>query len=297
MAVNSFILYNGEYLLRDEFGLSIKNRSFCYGDGLFETIHANGTEIQFFEDHLIRLRFGMNILKMEIPSSILSGNIEKEIIKLLHKNKLYQGVRIRLSVFRNDGGKYTPTTNAVSYLVETEFIENALYELNLKGIALDLYTDLKKPVNLLSNLKTSNALLYVMAGLYAQEKKLDDCIIINEKGLITETISSNIFLIQGKNILTPPLTDGPVAGIMRKQVLRIADSLKYRINNDNSITEEHMLAADEVFITNSISGIKWVLAFKEKRYFNTAARQFVDKLNEFAFKKVCKASLKFLFSN
>jgi len=284
MAVNSFILYNGEYLSRDEFGLSIKNRSFCYGDGLFETIHANGTEIQFFEDHLIRLRFGMNVLKMEIPSAIQTGNIEKEIIKLLHKNKLYQGVRIRLSVFRNDGGKYTPATNTVSYLVETEFIENALYELNLKGIAIDLYTDIKKPINQFSNLKTTNALLYVMAGLYAQEKRLDDCIIVNEKGFITETISSNIFLIQGKNILTPPLTDGPVAGIMRKQVLRIADSLKYRINNDDSITEQHMLAADEVFVTNSISGIKWVLAFKEKRYFNTATRQFVDKLNEFAFK-------------
>ncbi|OFX84190.1 MAG: hypothetical protein A2W99_00240 [Bacteroidetes bacterium GWF2_33_16] len=284
MAINSFILLNGEYFSRDEFGVSISNRSFCYGDGLFETMHCNGTEIQFFDDHLIRLKYGMNILKMEIPYSIESGNIKKEIIKLLHKNKLYQGVRIRLSVFRNNGGRYTPITNLSSYIVETEFIENDLYKLNTKGLVIDTFPDIQKSINLFSNLKTSNSLLYVMAGLYASERKIDDCIIINEKGFITETISSNIFLIKDKFILTPPLSDGPVAGIMRKQILRIADMLQFRIYNEKSITEKNILDADELFITNSISGIKWVLAFKEKRFFNTTSKLFIDKLNEIAFK-------------
>jgi branched-subunit amino acid aminotransferase/4-amino-4-deoxychorismate lyase len=285
MAVNTFILFNGEYFASEEFGVSITNRSFCYGDGLFETMHANGTEIQFFDDHLIRLKYGMNVLKMEIPSSIETGNILKEIIKLLHKNKLYQGVRIRLSVFRNDGGKYTPETNAVSYLVETEFIENDIYKINSRGLVIDTFPEIRKPSNIFSNLKTSNSLLYVMAGIYATEKKLDDCIIINDKGFITETISSNIFLLKDRFILTPPLTDGPVAGIMRKQILRIADMLQYRIYNEKSLTEKNILDADEMFITNSISGIKWVLAFKEKRFFNNSSQQFIDKLNEIAFRK------------
>jgi len=285
MAVNTFILFNGEYFLIDEFGISITNRSFCYGDGLFETMHANGTEIQFFDDHLIRLKYGMNVLKMEIPSSIEIGSIKKEIIKLLHKNKLYQGVRIRLSVFRNDGGKYAPVTNTVSYLVETEFIENDTYKINPRGLVIDIFPEIRKPGNVFSNLKTSNSLLYVMAGIYATEKNLDDCIIINDKGFITETISSNIFLLKDKFILTPPLTDGPVAGIMRKQILRIADMLQYRIYNEKSLTEKNILDADEMFITNSISGIKWVLAFKEKRFFNNSSQQFIDKLNEIAFKK------------
>ena len=147
MPVNTFILYNGEYFPREEFGVSITNRSFCYGDGLFETMHANGTEIQFFEDHLIRLKYGMNVLKMQIPEIIGSGNIFKEIIKLLHKNKLYQGVRIRLSVFRNDGGKYTPTSNSSSYLVETEFIDNDRYTINQKGLVIDIFPEIQKPIN------------------------------------------------------------------------------------------------------------------------------------------------------
>jgi len=284
VAVNSFILYNGQYHYRDEFGLSFKNRSFCYGDALFETMHANGTEIQFFEDHMIRLKYGMKILKMEVPTILETEFIGKEIIKLLHKNKLYQGVRIRLSVFRNDGGKYTPTDNNISYLVETEYLENDHYELNYKGLIVDLFKDVKKPVNIFSNLKSSNALLYVMAGIYAKENKLGDCILLNEKENIVEGISSNIFVIKSNTISTPPLKDGPIAGIMRKQILKIADVNGLKINFENSLTEAHLLNADEIFFTNCISGIRWVLAFKERRYFNHISRQFIDKLNIETFK-------------
>jgi branched-chain amino acid aminotransferase len=283
MAVNTFILHNGEYLFKDEFGLSYKNRAFYYGDALFETMHANGTEIQFFEDHMIRLKYGMQILKMKIPSLIESGLLKKEIIKLLHKNKLYQGVRIRLSIFRNEGGKYTPENNEVSYLVETEFIENDHYILNQKGLVIDIYPEIKKPINPFANLKTANALLYTMAGLYAKEKKLDDCIILNEEGNIVEGISSNIFLIKGEKLCTPALKDGPVAGIMRKQILKIADSVGFNISHEKSITEQQLLDANEVFFTNSISGIKWVLAYKDKRYYSDNAKKLTDKLNKIAF--------------
>lgn len=284
MAVNSFILYNGQYHLKNEFGLSFKNRAFCYGDALFETMHANGTDIQFFDDHMTRLKYGMKILKMEIPTIIETGFIEKEIIKLLHKNKLYQGVRIRLSVFRNEGGKYTPTDNNVSYIAETEYLENDHYELNHKGLLIDIFKGIKKPVNVFSSLKSANALLYVMAGSYAKEKKLGDCILLNDKENIVEGISSNIFLVKGDTLSTPPLKDGPVAGIMRKQILKIADSNGLKINYEDSLNESHLLNADEVFFTNSISGIRWVLAYKDRRYFSNIARQFVDKLNMMAFK-------------
>lgn len=284
MAVNSFILFNGQYHSRNEFGLSFKNRAFCYGDALFETMHANGTEIQFFDDHMTRLKYGMKILKMEIPTIIETGFIEKEIIKLLHKNKLYQGVRIRLSVYRNEGGKYTPTDNNVSYIVETEYIENDHFELNHKGLIIDIFKGIKKPVNVFSSLKSANALLYVMAGSYAKKKKLGDCILLNDNENIVEGISSNIFLVKGDILSTPPLKDGPVAGIMRKQILKIADSNGLKINYEDSLNETHLLNADEVFLTNSILGIRWVLAYKDRRYFSNIARQFVDKLNMMAFK-------------
>lgn len=283
MPVNSFILVNGEYHFKDEFAISYKNRAFCYGDALFETMHCNGTEIQFFEDHLIRLKYGITNLRMEIPETINSGAIKKEIIKLLHKNKLYQGVRIRLTVFRDEGGKYTPHNNTCSYLVETEFIENEKYELNQKGYIIDLYKDIRKPINQFSNLKTANALIYIMAGIYAKEKQLNDCILLNSKDKLVEGISSNLFLIKGDILSTPSLNEGPVAGIMRKQILKIADSVGFTINHESSISEFDLLNADEIFLTNSISGIRWVLAYREKRYFNQNTKKLVQKLNEVAY--------------
>jgi branched-chain amino acid aminotransferase len=283
LPINSFILYNGEYHFKNEFGLSYQNRAFCYGDALFETMHANGTEIQFFSDHITRLKYGMKMLKMEIPSVIETGHLEKELIKLLHKNKLYQGVRIRFTVFRNEGGKYTPQHNTISYLAETEFIENDHYEINQKGLIVDLFKDIKKPVNAFANLKSANALLYVMAGLYAKDKNLGDCIILNENDHLVEGISSNLFLIKGDVVSTPPLKDGPVAGVMRKQILKIADKYGLKVNYEKSLKESDLLVADEVFLTNSILGIRWILAYKDRRYFNNICRQFIDKLNMEAF--------------
>lgn len=283
MPVNTFILFNGNYHRKEDFGLSYKNRAFCYGDALFETMHANGTQIQFFADHMMRLRFGMKNLGMEIPLNIENNSLEKEIIKLFHKNKLYQGVRIRLTVFRNEGGKYTPLDNSISYLVETEYIENEQYHLNSKGFSIGLFDQIKKPVNKLSNLKSANALIYIQAGLYARQNHFDDCILINEDNRLVEGISSNLFLVKDNILLTPPLNDGPVAGIMRKQILKITDSLNFKIVNNHSCDEQDLLQADEVFLTNSISGIRWVLGYKERRYFNHTAKLLMDELNKFAF--------------
>ncbi len=283
MPVNSFILFNGNYYRKEDFGLSYQNRAFYYGDALFETMHANGTQIQFFTGHMIRLRFGMKTLGMKIPANIENDTIEKEIIKLLHKNKLYQGVKIRLTVFRNEGGKYTPKDNSVSYLVETEYLENEQYQLNTKGLSIGIFDQIKKPVNKLSNLKSANALIYIQAGLYAQQNNYDDCLLVNEQNHLVEGISSNLFLKKDKTLYTPPLSDGPVAGILRKQILKIADSLNFKIVNDQSLDEQQLLQADEVFLTNSISGIQWVLSYKERRYFNYTGKLLMDELNKYAF--------------
>ncbi|MFO7829118.1 MAG: aminotransferase class IV [Bacteroidales bacterium] len=283
MPVNSFILHNGNYHYKDDFGLSYQNRAFCYGDALFETMHANGTQIQFFTDHMIRLRFGMKTLGMEIPPNIENDTIEKEIVKLMHKNKLFQGARIRLTVYRNEGGKYTPEDHSISYLAETEYIENDQYQLNQKGLSIGLYDKIKKPVNDLSNLKSSNALIYIQAGLFSRKNRWDDCILVNESNHLVEGISSNLFILKNDILRTPPLSDGPVAGIMRKQVLQIADSLNFKIINKEPCTEKHLLNADEVFLTNSISGIKWVMGFKDRRYFNHTSKRLIDELNKVVF--------------
>jgi branched-subunit amino acid aminotransferase/4-amino-4-deoxychorismate lyase len=142
-----------------------------------------------------------------------------------------------------------------------------------------VYADIKKPINKLSNIKTGNALLYVMAGLAKQSMKLDECFLINENGGICESISSNIFVIKNGTLYTPPLNDGCVAGIMRKQIIALAANHKILVF-ESAVTDYTLSNADEVFLSNSIKGVQWVGQYKQKYYTNKLAVFFIDKLNQ-----------------
>ncbi|MCK5822930.1 MAG: aminotransferase class IV [Bacteroidales bacterium] len=283
MIKSKYICNNGDFVLSDSPVLTTQNRAFRYGDGLFETMHANGTKVQFLDEHFIRLTYGIEKLKMNIPDYFTINHIKNLITKLLNKNKLYQGAKIRLSVFRSDGGLYTPLSNNISFIIEAEELEHAKYTLNKKGLVIDIYNEIKKNINYFSDLKSSNALLFVLAGIYKQKNKLDDCIIINQENKIVEAVSSNIFIVKNNQLYSPALTDGCIPGIMRTQIIKTALSLNYTIFDDCNIKPDDLLSADEVFLTNAISGIRWVVAYKNNRYFNKTSKLLINKLNESVF--------------
>ncbi len=278
-----YIIHNGEYVNINTFGFYNTNRAFRYGDSLFETMHAYGAKVQFLNDHLSRLTSSMLTLKMEIPQEFSIQYLDLKIHKLLDRNKLYQGARIRFTVFRSDGGFYTPKTNKVSYIIESESISFSHYTLNNKGLQIDLFRKIRKPINLLSGLKSANALIFVMAGIHKKENKLDDCIIINEKGDICEFISSNIFIVKNDCIYTPSLQSGCIPGIIRNQIIKIAENPGFKIFEKN-IKSETLSSVDEVFSTNAIQGIQWIGGYKNKRYYNKVSTELIDILNEKTFK-------------
>jgi branched-chain amino acid aminotransferase len=184
-----------------------------------------------------------------------------------------------MTVLRNEGGFYTPETNDISFLIEAEAIESEGYVLNQKGLWVDIYTDMKKQINKLSNTKNGNALFYVMAGLAKTSMKLDDCFLINENGNICEAISSNIFVVKNGALYTSPLTEGCVDGIMRKNIFRLASASKI-LTFETPLTVNSLMNGDEVFLTNAINGLQWIGQYKSKFYTNRMAALFVEKLNE-----------------
>ena len=283
MIRSKYICNNGDFVLSDSPVLTTQNRAFRYGDGIFETMHANGTIVQFFNEHYMRLMYGIEKLQMSVPDYFTSKYINNLIIKLLNKNKLYQGAKIRLSVFRSDGGLYTPLSNNLSFIIEAEELKHAKYTLNNKGLVIDIYDEIKKNINYFSDIKSSNALLFVLAGIYKQKNKIDDCIILNQENKIIEAVSSNIFIVKNNQLYTPALTEGCVSGIMRAQIIQTALSLNYTVFDDCNIKPDELLSADEVFLTNAVSGIRWVVAYKNRRYFNKISKILINKLNETSF--------------
>lgn len=277
--LDTFCIYNGHLINLYEPAISFTNRAFRYGDSLFESIRFSNGKAMFLTDHIRRIKLSMTMLRMNVPAEFNTANIDHLIHHLISQNKITGDVRIRLTVFRNDGGYYTPDTNDISFLIETEPLDTIGYILNQKGIWVDVYAEIKKPITKIANLKTGNALLYVMAGLTKKSLKLDDCLLVNDNGNIIESISSNIFVIKNGTMYTSPITDGCVDGVMRKQILALASQNKI-LTFEQTLTINTLMNGDEVFLTNAIKGVQWVGQFKNKFYTNRMSVFFTEKLNE-----------------
>lgn len=282
MAFTEYINLNGELFPKNNAVFGAENRAFRYGDSLFETIHSNGTEIQFIDHHLDRLIKGMKTIGMIVPENF-RDKLKINITYLINKNKSFAGTRIRLSVFRNSGGFYTPVDNTVSFLIETSRLENDRYILNKKGLKVDIYSECRKSADLISQFKTGNSLLFIMAGNYKTKNNLDDCLILNDRGNPIESISSNLFIVKNNTLLTPSIESGAVAGIMREQLIETALKLNITVYDDCLLTSDDLLEADEIFLSNAINGIRWVVAFKDRRYFNKTSRILIEELNRCSF--------------
>ncbi len=236
-------------------------------------------EILFFEKHLKRLSAGMELLGMNPHDDLTFHNLYLSIRHLDQVNNLKGNGRIRLEVFRNDGGLYTPHTNDVSYHIETSAVMLNKYQLNDAGLKIEIYTDIKKPVSRLSNLKSSNALYYVMAGLHKKKLGIGDCLVLNTDDRVAEAISSNLFMTENGVVYTPALTEACVAGVMRETLIEHLRANDIKVE-ETGITTDDLLKADEIFLTDVIHGIRWVSAFRNKRYFNTFSKSLLAGINE-----------------
>ncbi len=280
MKGKEYINYNGKLLPKNQPLLNIDNRSFRYGDGLFESMHSANNKIQFLEHHLQRLIISMEVLKMEVPSKFRNIELmQDEINTLNNKNLHFKGSRIRLSVFRESGGLYSPKTNKVSYIIESKHIESKLYTLNRKGLLIDVYDEQLKPINLFSFLKSANSLFFVMAAIYKQANNFDECLILNTRKNVVESIGSNVFIVKKGKICTPPLTDACLPGIMRKNVIALAKSNDIEIDDSQPIQIKDIEEADEIFLTNAVKGVQWVVGFRQRRFYNHTAKKITEILN------------------
>src|ERR1700744_5161204 len=179
----NFINFNGQILPADSKLLTVANRSFRYGDGLFESMRLLKGQLKFADMHADRLQRGMKALKIDGYSQMDAWFLKDMVEQLAIRNKTKHG-RLRLTVYRDSEGLYTPTQNAMGYCLELTPVDEPRYFLNDKGLIMDIFTELKKPTNYLSNIKTCNSLIYVLAGIFKTQNKLDDTFLLNQNGFL-----------------------------------------------------------------------------------------------------------------
>lgn len=272
--------FNGNLIQNTETSMGPDNRGLHYGDAVFETLRVSGSKIFFWEDHYFRLMASMRILRMEIPVNFTLEFLEKEVLNLVEtfseKNSSYN---IKILVWRKAGGKYSPKSNDIEYLLTGAQIETLFYTLHNKRYEVELFKDHFLNSGILSTLKTNNKIVQVLGSIFAKENDYQNCLLLNETKTIVEALNGNLFLVKGSVIKTPPLTDGCLNGILRKQIIAICLQLPEYTLEEASVSPFELQKADEMFVTNVISGIQPISKYRKKEYSNTVAKNLLTKLN------------------
>ena len=268
------INFNGKLIVNTDLQLSNENRAFKYGDAIFETIRVFNKKVVFFEDHYFRLMASMRMLRMKIPMEFTLEFLQEEILKTVKTLPESENYRVRLTVFRKDGGLYTPKTNEIDYLVETSefnYQEKSTYK-------IDLFKDFYNYSGLLSTIKTSNRMLNTLSAVFADENDLDNCVLLNERKGIAEATNGNIFVVKDSVIKTPALSEGCIKGVIRKKVIEILEKHPDYTIEETSISPFELQKADEVFLTNAMVGIQSVSHYRKKTFISEVTNKIKSNL-------------------
>ena len=247
-----------------------QNRSFRYGDGVFETIKIFHGKILLEEFHFDRLFSSLNLLKIAGFVDLGREMLAAKIIELTTLNKCIDSARVRLAIYREEESK-------AGFVIEANKLDEKVNEFNEEGWAINIYPLVRKSCDAFANLKSANYLPYVLADLHAKETGCEESILLNTENNLCDASKANIFLLVKDEIYTPALHQGCVNGVKRRYIIEELKKEKI-IVQQKQINESLLLEADEVFLTNAINDIRWVKSFKDKIYTNSFIGDFYKRI-------------------
>lgn len=255
------------------------NRGFLFGDSVFETIKMLDNKVLFLEDHYFRLMASMRICRMEIPMNFTMEYFESQILNLIQSLNNSNSYRVRFTVYRDSEGFYLPKSRNVQFIVTASSLDSNLYVFGKEHYEVELYKDFYVSKQLLSTLKTNNKMLQITGSIFAEENGYANCLVLNDEKNVVEALQSNIFMKTGNVVSTPPVSDGCLNGIMRKQILEILKKIEGIEVKETSISPFDLQKADELFLTNVISGIQPITKYRKKEYTTEFASDVLKRLN------------------
>ncbi|PWJ38597.1 aminotransferase class IV [Sediminitomix flava] len=256
------VSYNFELIPEKKIGALNLDRGFQYGDGLFETMICENGQILFLEDHLERLRKGLKALRITPPKSLNKETIISEVRSLAEADGLGDHIRVKLTTWRKEGGLYTPISNEANVMITVKPVQQQTDENYF--IKTDFCETSTVAYSAVSFCKTLSSMSYVLAGIEKKEKEVDDLIICNTEGYVAEFISSNIFWIKDDKVYTPKLETGCVAGISRKNIIKVLENHGYKVKK--VLARKYDLTYADVILSTNIAGVKIVKELEGRTY-------------------------------
>lgn len=252
------------------------NRSFQFGDGIFETMRMEQGRFLFTAFHFNRLTRSLKALGIEtagIPQP-------EELEHLIESRVNLPQARVKLLAFRDSLGAYVPEANNAVFYLQVAPLDKQL-GLPSRGLTVGLYDKQRKVAGELTWMKSTSSQLYVMAGIHAQNQGWDDCLLINEKDELMEGSSSNLFAWLNGQWITPPVSSGCVEGVYRRALI---ESLQHKgiPFSEQNINKQDALNSDELILTNAVSGIRWIERFERKTFGCEMTRNLTEVMSAFS---------------
>lgn len=274
--MSHFILKSGTFIDPAE-------KLFQYGDFdtfLFsEKIRAIRNNFPFFRETVDLLLFKFMIFNQVVPGILASNGheLKRQMERLLVKNKLFKGAVIQISFFKNNEG--------VDYILSAEALDVTEFELNKKGLIVDIFDKMPKVVSGLSNLSFGSETIWKIAVSHLSGSGSDDFLIINSEEKIIEGIGKKLFLIKDGNVTGVSASAGAYMDVAGLIVPAIAKKLGLVYSETDGFTSDQLHHADELFLLDAVHGVHWILGFREKRYYSMKIRQMNAVLNDFVAEK------------
>jgi len=275
---NNWVVLNGNLYPELSPDFFMKNRAFRLGDGFFETLRVIHGSLHQWNAHYARAIACCEALAIDVPNVYSSDFLRNAIYKLLEKNGIKSGGRVRITFFREGEGTYKPETNRLGFVIEAKTLHQREFLVKDKGLSLDIFMDLKKSISRISPFKLLGNQVYIQAAIWAEANNLNDALIINTDNRVIEATSSNVFIVKNGAIHTPGVDSGCVGGVMRMAVINAAVRAGIPVF-ESEIDRNDITFADEVFLTNAVSGISWVGSFGNKRYYHKLSDRLIEILN------------------
>lgn len=270
MNKGKYILVNGSFVPTEEYRISLpESEGFLFS----EKIRAVRTAFPFFKETLEVIKLKLRIFGQSFTDFTENdgSGLKRQLERTLTKNKHFLGAIFTIT-FRYANQK-------MHYSIQSERLENTGYELNDKGLYVEAFEEIKKPASSISMLSFGSEIYWNIARNQMTNPMTDHFLIVNTQNQIVEIPESNIYILKGKSVLGASVSQGAYIDVSRPIMLEIFKKLSLKFTEESGITFQDLREAEEILIVNAIEGVRWVVGFEGKRFFNHMVRKISEQFN------------------
>lgn len=264
--MSKFVFINNKVVPEKSATISVFDRSYLYGEGVFETLRAYEGRLPFVDLHYERLKKNCKRLGIDVP--VDRAGFEKAIKKTLAANNIKNAsIRVTLSPIGASHGIAKPKNMRVNFSIFCSSYTGRAKELYSKGARVIIIKDVPCDHPSMADIKSTNYLNKMLARDQVIKFKADEGVFCTPEGKVLEGSATNIFIVKNKNVITPPISDGILAGVTRNVVLNLAEGKGLDVR-ESTITMDDLKNSDEIFLTGTtteILPVKEFIKFCEKK--------------------------------